>query len=113
MGDEVLKKLARVIEDKCRRTEDIGFRTGGDEFAVILYGVNRAKLEQTCLEIVESMSNFNLNNNGKILKTSVSLGAVLKTKSTKISSDDLVKIADEYLYQAKENGRNQCCLKTI
>jgi diguanylate cyclase len=113
MGDEVLKKLARVIEDNCRRTEDIGFRIGGDEFAVILYGVNRAKLEQTCLEIVESVANFNLNNNGKTLKTSISVGAAWKTKSTKISSDKLVKIADEYLYKAKQNGRNQHCIKTI
>jgi diguanylate cyclase (GGDEF)-like protein len=113
MGDEVLKRLARVIKDKCRRTEDISFRIGGDEFAVILYGVNRAKLKETCLEIVESVANLNLNNNGKILKTSVSVGAALKTKFTKISSDKLVKIADEYLYKAKENGRNQHCLKTI
>jgi diguanylate cyclase (GGDEF)-like protein len=113
MGDEVLKKLASVIKDKCRRTEDIGFRIGGDEFAIILYGVNRAKLEETCLEIVKSVANFNLNNNGKILKTSVSVGAALKTKSTKASSDKLVKIADEYLYKAKENGKNKHCLKTI
>ncbi|MFT5814614.1 MAG: diguanylate cyclase [Psychroserpens sp.] len=113
MGDELLKKLARVIKDKCRRTEDIAFRIGGDEFAVILYAVNRAKLEQMCLEIVENVANFNLNNNGKILKTSVSVGAALKTKGTKISSDKLVKLADEYLYEAKENGRNQHCLKTL
>ncbi|MFT6918896.1 MAG: diguanylate cyclase [Cognaticolwellia sp.] len=113
MGDEVLKKLARVIEEKCCRTEDIGFRIGGDEFAVILYGVNRARLEETCLEIVESVASFNLNNNGKILKTSVSVGAALKTKGTKISSDKLIKIVDEYLYEAKENGRNQHYLKTL
>lgn len=113
IGDEVLKKLARVIDEKCRRTEDIGFRIGGDEFAVILYGVNRAKLEETCLEIVKDVANLNLKNNGRILKTSVSVGAALKPKSTRISSDKLVKLADEYLYEAKENGRNQHCLKTI
>jgi len=113
VGDEVLQNLARVINDKCRRTEDIGFRIGGDEFAMILYGVNREKIEQTCLEIVDSVANFNLNYNGKIIKTSVSVGAALKTKSTKISSDKLVKIADEYLYKAKENGKDQHCLKVI
>jgi diguanylate cyclase (GGDEF)-like protein len=113
MGDEVLKKLSSVIKDKCRRTEDICFRIGGDEFAMILYGINRAKLEETCLEIVKSVANLNLNNNGKMLKTSVSVGAALKTKSTKVSTDKLVKIADEYLYEAKENGKNQHCLKTI
>jgi len=113
MGDEVLKKLARVIKNKCRRTEDIGFRIGGDEFAVILYGVNRAKLEETCLEIVTDVASLNLNHNDKAIKVSVSIGAILKSGNTKISSDKLVKIADEYLYEAKENGRNQHCLKTI
>jgi diguanylate cyclase len=113
MGDEVLKKLARVIKDKCRRIEDIGFRIGGDEFAVILYGVNRAKLEEACLEIVTDVTNINLNNNGKTIEVSVSVGAILKSSNTKITSNSLIKIADEYLYKAKENGRNQHCLKTI
>ncbi|TWX72615.1 GGDEF domain-containing protein [Colwellia sp. C1TZA3] len=113
MGDEVLKKLAEVIEAKCRRTEDIGFRIGGDEFALILYGVNKEKLTETCLEIVEDVANFNLNNNGQIIKTSVSVGATLKFANTKITSENLVKTADKYLYQAKRNGRNQHYLKAI
>jgi len=113
VGDDVLQKLAGVIETKCRRIEDIGFRIGGDEFALILYGVNRAKLEETCLEIVTDVASLNLNNNGKIIKVSVSVGAILKSGDTTITSDSLIKIADEYLYQAKANGRNQHYLKTI
>jgi diguanylate cyclase (GGDEF)-like protein len=113
VGDDVLKKLASVIDAKCRRSEDIGFRIGGDEFALILYGVNRKKLEEKCLEIVTDVANFNLNIKGKNIKTSVSLGAVLKSDNAKITSDNLVEIADEYLYEAKKNGRNQFYLKTF
>ncbi|MFT6195173.1 MAG: diguanylate cyclase (GGDEF)-like protein [Cognaticolwellia sp.] len=113
VGDDVLKKLAGVIETKCRRIEDIGFRIGGDEFALVLYGVNRAKLEETCLEIVTDVASLNLNNNGKIIKLSVSVGAILKSGNTTITSDNLIKIADEYLYQAKANGKNQHCSRNI
>ena len=113
VGDEVLKKLAGIIETKCRRIEDIGFRIGGDEFALILYGVNRAKLEETCLEIVTDVASLDLNDNSKAIKVSVSVGAILKSSNTRITSDSLIKIADEYLYKAKENGKNQYYLKTI
>jgi diguanylate cyclase (GGDEF)-like protein len=113
VGDKVLKKLAEVIEAKCRRTEDIGFRIGGDEFALILYGVSKEKLAETCLAMVKDVANFNLNNNGKIIKTSVSVGATLKSADTKMSSENLVKITDKYLYEAKKNGKNQYYLKAI
>ncbi|ASP48354.1 GGDEF domain-containing protein [Cognaticolwellia beringensis] len=113
VGDDVLIKIAQVIEAKCRRVEDIGFRVGGDEFALILYGINDEKLEQTCFEIVKNVTNFNIKYNRQSVKTSVSLGAVLKSANAKISSDNLTEIADEYLYEAKENGRNQYYLKTF
>jgi len=113
VGDDVLKKLAGVIETKCRRIEDIGFRIGGDEFALIICGVNRVKLEEICLKIVTGVASLNLNNNGKTIKVSVSVGAILKSGNTNITSDSLIKIADEYLYKAKVNGKNQYYLKAI
>lgn len=113
VGDDVLIKIAEVIDSQCRRAEDIGFRIGGDEFAIIIYGVNSKKLEEKCAEIVSNVANLNLKNNDESLKISVSVGAVLKTNDAKLTSDNLVEIADEYLYEAKENGRNQYYLKTF
>lgn len=113
VGDEVLIQLAEVINDKCRRAEDIGFRVGGDEFALILYGISSEKLEQFCFDMVLKVANLNMKSNQKKLKTSLSIGAVLKTPNAKITSDSLVKIADEYLYEAKNNGRNQYYLQTL
>ncbi|MEH6597264.1 MAG: GGDEF domain-containing protein [Colwellia polaris] len=113
VGDDVLIKIAEVIDAKCRRSEDIGFRIGGDEFAIILYGITSESLEQTCFDIVLSVANFNINHRGKRLKTSVSVGAVLKASTAKSTCNNLVKIADEYLYEAKESGRSQYYLKTF
>lgn len=112
-GDNVLKAIAGVIGSKCRRPADIGFRIGGDEFAIILYGVNEKKLAETCLELVTNIAALNLQANNESLKTSVSVGAVIKVKNAKITSESLIELADENLYQAKKNGRNQFYLKTL
>jgi len=113
VGDEVLQKIANLIASKCRRTSDIGFRIGGDEFALVLYGITSKKLAYFCQEIVTEVENFNLINNNENIKTSVSVGAVLKSENTKITSANLVELADEYLYKAKHNGRNQFYLNSI
>ena len=110
-GDEVLKKIASVVDAKCRRCEDLGFRVGGDEFALILYGVDRKKLEETCFEIVVGVSDLNVENHDSSIKTSVSVGAVLKSESAKITNHNLVNLADKHLYEAKGNGRNQFYLQ--
>jgi len=113
VGDTVLTKLAEVIDSKCRRSTDMGFRIGGDEFALILYGVDDKKLADICLEIVKDVASLNLTHHGKTIVTSVSVGAALKSKNSKTASDKLIQLADEYLYLAKENGRNQFQLSTL
>ena len=113
VGDDVLKKLANIINAKCKRTEDMGFRIGGDEFALILYGVNEEKLAETCQAIVTEVASLNLKVNIKKVNTSVSLGAILKSKKSKISGESLVELADIYLYEAKEKGRNQYQMQTF
>jgi diguanylate cyclase (GGDEF)-like protein len=107
IGDLVLKKVANVVDSKCRRSTDMGFRIGGDEFALILYGINVTTLEKVCLEIVKDVSAFNLKKNDKTIRTTVSVGAVLKSENANITSNNLISLADEYLYAAKDGGRNQ------
>ncbi|MGB2741908.1 MAG: GGDEF domain-containing protein [Cognaticolwellia sp.] len=107
IGDLVLKKVANVVDSKCRRSTDMGFRIGGDEFALILYGINVTTLEKVCLEIVKDVSVFNLKKNDKTIRTTVSVGAVLKSENANITSNNLISLADEYLYAAKGGGRNQ------
>ncbi len=106
-GDEVLRKIARVLKETVREN-DIVARYGGEEFAIILPGEDkkgtyvlaervRAAIEETPFEHEE------LQPNGKI---TVSLGFASLPEDAE-TAEDLTYKADTALYQAKGNGRNQ------
>ena len=91
-GDEYLKKVARSMEVASRNDVDHCCRTGGDEFALIIF---------SDLEIAERIAK-------KILlqmNNKVSMGiAQMLPKDTPI---ELAARCDSVLYEAKENGRGQ------
>ncbi|HID38388.1 MAG TPA: GGDEF domain-containing protein [Calditrichaeota bacterium] len=106
-GDEVLRKIARVLKETVREN-DIVARYGGEEFAIILPNEDkkgahvlaeriRAAIEETPFEHEE------LQPNGKI---TVSLGFASLPEDAE-TAEDLTYKADTALYQAKENGRNR------
>lgn len=113
VGDEVLVEFANVITSKFRRKTDMGFRIGGDEFSMILYNVTKQKLEQMCEELVAEIANLNIKVNDTDVVTSVSVGAVFMVNLVNYKSENLVKLADESLYRAKNNGKNQFFLNAF
>jgi diguanylate cyclase (GGDEF)-like protein len=104
-GDDVLVSLANIIKNHVRGVDVVG-RLGGEEFAIILP-------ETILSDAVELAERLRIG----IEKTSVSSGKsdVSITSSfglsalaqDKMSLEELIKKADEYLYQAKRNGRNR------
>lgn len=106
-GDEVLKKIAALTKD-CIRTYDIAGRFGGEEFIVILPEADlqssqklaerlRTLVQNTAIPISDRMAPLNV---------TISIGiAILHSDDSSVS--DLIKRADEALYQAKNNGRNR------
>lgn len=104
-GDRVLKEVANILEERCRKTDTVA-RFGGEEFILIL--PNTKKEEATSLAgdlrgEVESLS-FNQN-----INTTASFG-VVDTEVDFNGQDELLKKVDNALYRAKESGRN--CIKT-
>jgi diguanylate cyclase (GGDEF)-like protein len=100
IGDEIIVKVARLLEDS-KRKNDILFRWGGDEFGLIV----RSNLENT-LQLAQRI----LNNSHEIFwkeGTAVSLSIGV----TEILSNDSKKLVfnrvDDALYHAKANGKNQ------
>ncbi|PKM50542.1 MAG: hypothetical protein CVV02_10570 [Firmicutes bacterium HGW-Firmicutes-7] len=100
IGDEIIFKIARLLEES-KRKNDILFRWGGDEFGLIV----RSNLENT-LQLAQRI----LNNAHEIhwkdnAPVSLSIGV------TEIRSNDTKKLVfnrvDEALYQAKADGKNQ------
>lgn len=105
-GDEGLSHFTRILEDTCRKS-DFLFRVGGEEFLVISVGDEDASaiLGEKIRSTLESKP---LIYDGKKIKMTVSVGVAYVTKDTSISKlSEVVGIADNALYEAKNTGRNR------
>lgn len=93
-GDIVLKKVAGIIQ-RTSRSSDVVFRYGGEEFVVILNDTN-----QDGAVIIAERIQANLANT-----VTVSIGVSSMSEIDTIHT--LVKRADDAMYYAKTNGKNQ------
>jgi len=103
-GDALLCEVAIRIK-ACIRESDTAARMGGDEFMVILNNVRSpANTESVAQKIVATLARpFDLD--GKICSISVSIGISIYTDNGE-AAEQLVKIADDAMYTAKNNGKN-------
>lgn len=108
IGNQALVHIAGLIVRSIRKL-DIPCRYGGEEFAVILPDTSlrdgvpvaeriRALIEETPLPLA-----------GQELEMTVSLGLSTYLDNQQITPEELVQHADDYLYQAKQSGRNRVC----
>jgi two-component system, cell cycle response regulator len=106
-GDYVLKHLASAVRTRIRR-EDVFARYGGEEFAVILPEIDLkgARLFAEKVRHVVAKQHFTFDN--QVIPVTVSAG-VATLKPAHREASDLVRVADEKLYEAKMNGRNRVC----
>ncbi len=105
-GDMVLKQLAEIITRAARST-DLAARFGGEEFVVLMPETDPAAAlgaANRMREIVES-TDFVISKDGRTIKRTISIG-VANLLETGDSADGILKRADEALYIAKNNGRN-------
>jgi diguanylate cyclase (GGDEF)-like protein len=104
-GDYVLKEMADIITKNCIRNNDLFFRYGGDEFAVILPKANTEnayKIAERYRLLVEAHP-FMFNTFR--IPVTISLGIAVYEKGIDTATD-LVKRADEALFNSKREGRN-------
>lgn len=105
-GDRVLIKVAKVIENTIRKT-DIAARWGGEEFLILLPKTNEKEAYIVAEKIRKNILDILVTHEHNQIKVSLSAG-VADAKHTS-SVDDLVKLADNYMYEAKTKGRNITC----
>ncbi|MDH3669534.1 MAG: GGDEF domain-containing protein [Gammaproteobacteria bacterium] len=104
-ADFILRELARVARETLR-TEDLLARYGGDEFVVVMRDIDDAGtlvLAQRIHSVVESHQFIF---DGVEIPLTISLG-VASLSATMNDANELVQLADKYLYEAKEAGRNR------
>ena len=108
VGDKVLVNIANRMKSLIPKT-DILARVGGDEFIIILNNIkydDDDTVSKFCKEIIQKISEP-VNVNEHICHLGVSVGVTYSSKDTK-ELDELIHTADEAMYKAKANGKNQC-----
>lgn len=104
-GDKILTQLAEILSNEVR-AGDFVFRQGGEEFLIVLGGVNDQVIRRIAEKIRIAVSDtvFKLADN-KPLNITVSIGTAIHDGHPDFQRT--IKLADDALYQAKKNGRNQ------
>jgi diguanylate cyclase (GGDEF)-like protein len=105
VGDQVLKTVAQRASGALRR-EAVFARLGGEEFAVLLPGADRAQATTVAGRLHAAISNAPMAVNGHTIGVTVSVGGAM-LRGSDLGADMLVDRADGGLYAAKANGRNR------
>ena len=106
-GDNVLVDISEIFTSLARES-DIVTRYGGEEFLILLPQTSlqeSVEIAQRVRTEVESMV-IKLDND-KELRITISIGVSEFLKDIDNSIDNIIKRADDFLYRAKKNGKNQ------
>lgn len=107
-GDNSLKQVAQALRSLFPRAGDLVARYGGEEFVLILPQTDLATLKTQANRILTKIPNLKIphleSNCSNIL--TVSIGVALGEPPI-VNSETFIEQADQALYQAKHNGRNQ------
>jgi diguanylate cyclase (GGDEF)-like protein len=112
-GDDALKRVAEVIAMGAQRPLDFAARFGGEEFALVLYCPANEfgrDLPEHIRHKVEALAIAHAESSASSLLT-VSIGVSIVTPGAERSLAGAIQMADEALYQAKEEGRNRVVVK--
>jgi diguanylate cyclase (GGDEF)-like protein len=113
-GDDALKAVADVIASGVNRPLDFAARYGGEEFVLVLYGPADAHVQtlpdQLRGQVIDLGTAHEAATSDKVL--TISVGVAVISPNSHRSLAGAIQIADEALYQAKEEGRNRTVIKS-
>ena len=103
-GDRVLKIMAQRIHQTLRK-RDWAARIGGDEMLVVLYGLNDLAKAMLIGEKLRVAAQAPIDFGMQIIKVTISVGVTLATSAESV--DTIIARADQAMYLAKQQGRDQ------
>ena len=108
-GDKCLQLVAQTIAAGVTRSRDLVARYGGEEFAVILPNTDATNAAIVARGIIKSIRNLNLVHETSEIESyiTLSVGIASFVEDKTAHPQDLIKMADDALYQAKKQGRNR------
>ncbi|WP_374674878.1 EAL domain-containing protein [Ideonella sp.] len=105
-GDDLLVALAARMREALRQSDTIA-RVGGDEFVAVITDLER---DHDCLPMVQRLlaaAAGPVAHAGQVLQVSGSIGFTFYPQGEPIEADQLLRQADQAMYQAKLAGRNR------
>lgn len=103
-GDQVIRSLARLMQQRFRRSDLVG-RYGGEEFIVILPATSSMAARGMLDDVRQAFSQILHRNGGK--EFTVTFSAGVAELGANDNCDSLIQAADTMLYRAKGGGRNR------
>ena len=109
-GDWVLKQVGKTCSAHCRKVDYIG-RIGGEEFAVLLRGIDLAGATRLAEDCRAQLAQIDTRDCGYSFVVTGSFG-VSSSAQSGYDLSRLLSHADQMLYRAKNEGRNRVCAYT-
>jgi len=108
-GDECLIRVARLMWNDVHRSGDIVARYGGEEFAIAILNVDESGAKVVAERLLDLVRAERIPHeaSGSGQYVSISIGYASMTPTRGSSSEDLIKVADDALYESKRAGRNR------
>ena len=106
-GDEVLKKIVNTMFSVLKENEIKGlvYRFGGEEFLITMFEEKNISVLGILNMIKEEIEKAEIIYGENKIKFTISIGAVKSQENQSI--EQIVEVADQLVYKAKENGRNR------
>lgn len=110
VGDECLKLVSEIIHAGLRWPSDTATRYGGEEFAIIFPDTDAKGAFVVVERIRERIREARIEVENVVISLTVSAGIYAPEVHPSLTTEELVRGADEALYQAKETGRDKTCI---
>lgn len=112
-GDKALKHIGSTLAQFCRRSSELCARIGGEEFAVVITGEDKASGEQRIQSLRHKVEALSIHHPASpianVLTCSIGVLFIQQPGADyrSLSLSDLLTLVDKELYRAKQQGRNR------
>ncbi|MFK7737139.1 MAG: diguanylate cyclase [Pirellulaceae bacterium] len=109
-GDEVLRAIAACLRSRTRKYDDV-YRFGGEEFVAVITDCALEGISSVAQRFLDSIEKLQIDIEDKTISVTASLGICWTPYPRPGSAEELFKIADGCLYEAKRSGRNRLVMR--
>lgn len=104
-GSALLSEVGHLFQESMRKI-NLACRFGGDEFAILLPSTSKAGAMSLAIQLREALNNRAFSGGGNHdIRITASFG-IASFPADALSKDELIRLADEAMYQVKRSGRN-------